>query len=155
MPKGVAIGDINGDGLADLLSANTAGNYPVCCNPGGDTISLLLNAGGGTFAAPQTYTVGTTPFALSTGDLDGDGDLDVATANWHSNDVTVLRNGGGSGGTYLSDLPWTSMINGWGPAERDRSNGELGASDGATLTLNGVTYAKGLGVHAVLRCALA
>jgi NPCBM/NEW2 domain/FG-GAP-like repeat len=147
-PEGVAIGDINGDGLADLLSANSAGNYPVCCNPGGDTISLLLNTGGGFFAAPQTHTVGTTPFALSAGDLDGDGDLDVATANWHSNDLTVLRNGGGSGGTYLSDLPWTSMINGWGPAERDRSNGELGANDGGTISLDGVTYAKGLGVHA-------
>ena len=40
------------------------------------------------------------------------------------------------------------MINGWGPAERDRSNGELGASDGGTISLGGVTYAKGLGVHA-------
>ena len=93
-PKGVAIADIDGDGLADLLSANTAGNYPTCCNPGGDTISLLLNAGGGSFAAAQTYAAGTTPFAIATGDFDGDGDLDVVTANWHSNDVTVLRNDG-------------------------------------------------------------
>ena len=51
------------------------------------------------------------------------------------------------GASYLSDLDWTSMTNGWGPAENDRSNGELGASDGHTLTLNGTTYAKGLGVH--------
>jgi hypothetical protein len=145
-PEGVAIGDINGDGLPDLLSANSAGNYPVCCNPGGDTMSLLLNTGSGSFAAPVTYTVGTTPFAVATGDLDGDGDLDVATANWHSDNVTVLRNGGGSG-TYLSDLTWTSMSNGWGPVERDRSNGELGASDGATLTLNGTPFTKGLGAH--------
>ena len=50
--------------------------------------------------------------------------------------------------TYLSDLDWTYMTNGWGPAERDRSNGETGASDGQTITLNGVTYSKGLGVHA-------
>ena len=93
-PKGVAIADIDGDGLLDLLSANTAGNYPTCCNPGGDTISLLLNAGGGSFTAAQTYVAGTTPFAIATGDFDGDGDLDVATANWHSNDVTILRNDG-------------------------------------------------------------
>ena len=51
--------------------------------------------------------------------------------------------------TYLSDWTWMSATNGWGPVETDRSvNGNL-AGDGGTLTLNGVTYAKGLGVHAV------
>ena len=40
------------------------------------------------------------------------------------------------------------MANGWGPVEKDRSNGENLAGDGAPLTLNGVTYAKGLGTHA-------
>ena len=49
---------------------------------------------------------------------------------------------------YLSDRTWTSMTNGWGPVEKDRSNGEAGATDGGTITLNGVTYAKGLGAHA-------
>ncbi len=48
---------------------------------------------------------------------------------------------------HLSDLTPTESINGWGPYEVDRSNGERGANDGRTLTLNGVTYAKGLGVH--------
>jgi hypothetical protein len=51
--------------------------------------------------------------------------------------------------TYLSDLTPVSATNGWGPYERDRSNGEQGAGDGGTLTLNGVTFTKGLGVHAV------
>jgi hypothetical protein len=50
--------------------------------------------------------------------------------------------------SYLSDRAWTSMTNGWGPVEKDRSNGETGAADGKVLTLNGVTYAKGLGAHA-------
>jgi hypothetical protein len=49
---------------------------------------------------------------------------------------------------FLSDLTPTAVTNGWGPLERDRSNGEQAAGDGRTLTLNGVTYAKGLGVHA-------
>lgn len=53
-----------------------------------------------------------------------------------------------SGGTmYLSDMTWTNMTNGHGPAERDKSNGESGAGDGRTITLNGKTYAKGLGLH--------
>jgi hypothetical protein len=51
--------------------------------------------------------------------------------------------------TYLSDLPFAATpTNGWGPVERDASNGENAAGDGRTITLNGVTYAKGLGVHA-------
>jgi glucose/arabinose dehydrogenase len=54
-----------------------------------------------------------------------------------------------TGTTYLSDLSWTSMTNGWGPVEKDTSNGEANAGDGHTITLNGVTYAKGLGAHAL------
>lgn len=49
---------------------------------------------------------------------------------------------------YLSDLTATASTNGWGVIEKDKSNGELGATDGKTLTLNGLTYVKGLGVHA-------
>ena len=49
---------------------------------------------------------------------------------------------------FVSDMKWVSQVNGWGPAERDQSNGELGSGDGQTLTIGGVTYVKGLGVHA-------
>jgi hypothetical protein len=48
----------------------------------------------------------------------------------------------------LSDQPWTIATNGWGPVEKDLSNGERAAHDGRTLTIRGTTYAKGLGVHA-------
>ncbi|MFI5685358.1 NPCBM/NEW2 domain-containing protein [Streptomyces sp. NPDC051636] len=53
-----------------------------------------------------------------------------------------------SGTSYLGDLPWLTAANGWGPAERDTSNGESAAGDGHPITLGGVVYAKGLGVHA-------
>src|SRR5262245_46424823 len=49
---------------------------------------------------------------------------------------------------FISDLEWASEVNGWGPAERDQSNGELGSGDGGTLSIGGTTYVKGLGVHA-------
>ncbi len=52
------------------------------------------------------------------------------------------------GAVYVSDLPWASETNGWGPAERDRSNGEAAAGDGGPIRLDGVTYPKGIGVHA-------
>ena len=50
--------------------------------------------------------------------------------------------------TYLSDLTWTSAVSGWGPVEKDMSNGEQAAGDGHTITIKGATYAKGLGAHA-------
>jgi alpha-galactosidase len=52
-----------------------------------------------------------------------------------------------SADAYVSDLEWTSSFNGWGPAERDRSNGETGSADGHTITIGGQTYEKGVGAH--------
>ena len=92
VPKGVAIADVSGDGKPDVLAADTAGNYPVCCNPGGNQVSVLLGSGTGALSAPTSFTVGITPFAIATGDLDGDGRIDVATADWDGNDLTILRN---------------------------------------------------------------
>ena len=53
-----------------------------------------------------------------------------------------------SGASNLGDLPWLSTTNGWGPVERNTSNGESDAGDGTPITINGVVYATGLGVHA-------
>ncbi|WP_309570900.1 NPCBM/NEW2 domain-containing protein [Deinococcus sp.] len=53
-----------------------------------------------------------------------------------------------AGVNVLSDLPWTSASNFWGPVARDRSNGEQDVNDGHTLTIGGTTFARGLGVHA-------
>lgn len=53
-----------------------------------------------------------------------------------------------TGVTYLSDTQPCSSTNGWGPIEMNKSNGENGEGDGTTLTMKGITYAKGIGVHA-------
>ncbi|MGH9630264.1 MAG: NPCBM/NEW2 domain-containing protein, partial [Bryobacteraceae bacterium] len=81
---------------------------------------------------------------------------DAAGNTGSSSPVTIQVNnptGGGTGSnngsvTLSSEAPWRMVSNGWGPVERDRSNGQQGAGDGRTITLNGVPYAKGLGVHA-------
>lgn len=51
-------------------------------------------------------------------------------------------------GAQISDLPFMSETNGWGPVERDRSNGENSGGDGGPLSIGGVSYAKGIGAHA-------
>lgn len=49
---------------------------------------------------------------------------------------------------WASDIDWTSADSGWGPVERDMSNGGQGAGDGTPLKIGGVAYEKGLGSHA-------
>jgi hypothetical protein len=86
-PEGVAIGDANGDGKPDLATANHgvyANGEPV------NTVSVLTNRGDGRFEARLDHRTGTYPRSIAIGDLSGDGQLDLATAN--SANVSVLIN---------------------------------------------------------------
>jgi hypothetical protein len=50
---------------------------------------------------------------------------------------------------YLSDLSWVGTpTNGWGPVEKDMSNGDSAAGDGQPITIRDVVYPKGLGCNA-------
>jgi len=49
---------------------------------------------------------------------------------------------------YLSDIEENSSTNGWGPIEKDMSNGERDAQDGTVISIGGQSFSKGLGVHA-------
>jgi uncharacterized repeat protein (TIGR01451 family) len=88
-PRSVCLADLDGDGDVDAVTANLSG----------DSISVLSNDGDGTFTpfAPRDYAVGDIPFDISCADLDGDGDVDLVTANLYSDAVSfLLNNGGGS-----------------------------------------------------------
>src|SRR5262249_60385898 len=81
-PISVAIGDLNGDGRLDLVTANIGGdpnNLPDPPPPG--TVSVLLGSGGGSFSAATPYPTGAIlPFSVAIADLNGDGHLDLAVA---------------------------------------------------------------------------
>ncbi|WP_413756112.1 glycoside hydrolase family 97 catalytic domain-containing protein [Streptomyces sp. MMBL 11-3] len=49
---------------------------------------------------------------------------------------------------YVSGLPFAAERNGWGPVERDTSNGENSGGDGGALRIRGTVYDRGLGMHA-------
>jgi beta-galactosidase GanA len=51
--------------------------------------------------------------------------------------------------TEVSALPFFTSSNGWGPVERNTSNGEQAAGDGKPITIGGQVYAYGLGTNAV------
>jgi glucose/arabinose dehydrogenase len=103
-----------------------------------------------TIEAPNTQQVGGT---LGFFDQWIDGVTTRArTISTPENDTAyvALYRGVSGAPVYLSDLPVVGApVNGWGPMELDTSNGEAAAGDGNPITLNGVTYAKGLGVHAL------
>lgn len=93
----VAIADFNGDGLVDL----TVGNSSPLAPTGVDDLSILLGTGGGGFAPPQNFGIGTTisrPTAsIAVADFNRDGKLDVALGYSNLNSVSVfLGNGAGS-----------------------------------------------------------
>lgn len=83
-PSGVALGDLDGDGDLEIVVANKGVNIPEIGTNIPGTITVLGNRGDGTFLAQSTIIgIGyyTQPTGIVLGDLDGDGDLDVASAN--------------------------------------------------------------------------
>lgn len=78
--------------------------------------------------------------AIVTGTLIGTGISAIAAVPAYA-DVPVAE-------AYVSDLPWLNESNGWGPIERDTSNGESAAGDGRPITIGGTVYEKGIGMHA-------
>ncbi|NLY02168.1 MAG: cadherin-like domain-containing protein, partial [Rhodopirellula sp.] len=88
-------GDFDGDGSTDLVTAEPS--------VGGAGISLLLNQGDGTFGPAVSYFAGGGSWGIALGDLDSDGHLDVATANFDSGTVGLLL-GRGDGTLIASRL---------------------------------------------------
>ena len=82
-PVSVAVADLNGDNIPDLVVANSQDN----------TVTILLGKGDGTFLS-STVPVGSQPVFVTTGDFNGDGIPDVVVANYGDNTLTILINNG-------------------------------------------------------------
>ena len=92
-PEGVSTGDLDKDGSLDLVVANFVG----------DSISVYINNGNGTFKNKVDYPMGSMTVRSVLPDLNGDGKLDVAATNVGSNDVSVrFGNGDGTFGAMTS-----------------------------------------------------
>ena len=99
---GASIGDVNGDGKADLVLISECNSSNNCTN---GVASVLLGNGDGTFQPAVTYsTIGVDANSMQLADLNGDGKLDIVAENEcaSNNDcstgslVVLLGNGDGT-----------------------------------------------------------
>jgi len=81
-PINLALGDTDGDGDLDLVTANGLYYY-------GNTTSVRLNDGTGSFAGTQEVLVSTGPSNVVLADVDSDGDLDMLTGGVASASVRL------------------------------------------------------------------
>jgi len=126
-PSSVAVGDFNGDGKPDLVTANDRDN----------NLSVLLGQGKGTFRLVARYPVGKNPNSVAVGDFNGDGKLDLVTANYLGNSVSILL--GNGDGTFQAAVNYAG---GNGPVAVGDFNGD-GKLD--LVTTNSVLLGKGDG----------
>ena len=80
----IAAGDLNGDGNLDLALANFS--------PPKDRVSILLGTRTGSFSAAINFASDAGPRSVAMGDFNGDGNFDLAVANFLN--VSVLRGTG-------------------------------------------------------------
>jgi hypothetical protein len=96
----VALGDVNGDGKLDVVTANGTSN----------SVSVFAGNGDGTFntTTAQTYAVGGAAYAIALGDFNHDGKLDIATTGAQMN--VLLNNAAGAFGTAQQVGPAGSAL---------------------------------------------
>ncbi|QLH04375.1 hypothetical protein C5F49_02880 [Nitrosopumilus oxyclinae] len=124
MPKSIATGDFNGDGNLDIVVPNfdpevtillgsgdgtlhTKFSWPLS-EPASNSVMKEINQKKNSFKEDGVYhysfdSIVIRPWSVLTGDFNGDGNLDIATSNQYSDNVSLLFNNGD--GTFESMSP--------------------------------------------------
>ena len=113
--------DIDADGDIDLITSNRSGN----------SMTVLMNSGAGTFSVAGTVATGIEPRYVVAGDFNGDCALDLAVAAHDSRTVQVFTNSGAGtfGGATSYPVPFNEKASGLAAADLD-GDGDLDLAAG-------------------------
>jgi hypothetical protein len=131
---GVAVGDFNNDGVADLVTAGV----------GDGLLSVLIGNGNGTFKPRTTLAapVGSDPSTMVVADFNRDGKQDIAVVNGFGGTETLTIFLGNGDGTFSSGVNYNAGVYAVGLAAGD-FNGDgfvdLAIVDGSHNTINIMT----------------
>ena len=117
-PTGVIMSDLNNDDRPDLVVTS----YPALVT----VYENVSSTGTISFEPRKDYTVGSIPYNLSIADFDGDGKPDIATSNFGSQNISILKNN-----STLADIAFAAGV------DYPGSGGQLVSIRGADMDNDG------------------
>jgi hypothetical protein len=99
-PYSLAVGDINNDGNVDFVTANYGRTSTLNSPAGGQSISVRLGDGQGSFFGTTEIPLPTFPYAVRLSDINNDGKLDMVITTYSNDykDFIFIKLGDGRGG---------------------------------------------------------
>ena len=97
--EAVAIADLNGDGVKDVVTANHSWDSTV------GSVSVMLGNGVGGFSARTDLATDSGAWSVAVGDFNKDGKADLVTANYQSDNVSLLLGTGSGSFGATTDFP--------------------------------------------------